>query len=103
MTREMLPNRRRCETLSFWHSGVHYSVSAGYYPDGRVGEVFVEGGKMTSAADISARESAIAASIAIQHGADFDTLRDACLRRPDGSPEGALGAAMDAIAKVANR
>jgi hypothetical protein len=58
----------------------------------------VEGGKLASAADVSARESAIAASIAIQHGADFETLREACLRKPDGAPEGALGAAMDAIA-----
>jgi hypothetical protein len=97
MRREDLPERRYCETQQFWHEGVLYSVTSGFYQDGRVGEIFVEGGKLTSATDVAARDGAIAASIALQFGASIDILQRACLRKPDGSAEGVLGAAVDVV------
>lgn len=98
--RNELPQRRYCETLDFAHNGVSYTATVGHYPDGRVGEVFLNGGKLTSDVDVAARDSAIAASIALQHGAAVSTIRAACLRKPDGSPEGALGAVLDLIDDV---
>lgn len=97
--RARLPDRRYCETTVFSHNGIAYEMSVGFYADGAIGEVFLEGGKLASAVDIAARDSAIAASIALQHGASIETLRRACLRRPDGLPEGALGAALDCIVR----
>ena len=101
--RSELPARRFCETTSFRHEGVEFTISTGHYDDGRVGELFIEGGKLTSAVDVAARDAAIAASIALQHGASIDGIRAACLRKPDGSAEGTLGAALDAIALSARR
>jgi hypothetical protein len=45
MIRRALPQRRASETfgLRFWNQNV--TVTVGFYPDGAVGEVFIDGGK----------------------------------------------------------
>jgi hypothetical protein len=40
-SRECLPNRRRCETREFEHAGLSFAMTAGFYRDGRVAEVFL--------------------------------------------------------------
>jgi hypothetical protein len=47
---------------------------------------------------VSARDAAIACSIAIQSGADIDTIRKALCRDSQGRPSGPLGMALDIIA-----
>ena len=39
-TRERLPNRRPCESFEFSHAGLDFTVAAGFYPDGRIAEIF---------------------------------------------------------------
>jgi hypothetical protein len=51
--------------------------------------------KSNSAADTNARDSAIAFSFALQHGADLDTIRRALSRDSQGRATGPLGAALD--------
>ena len=45
MIRRTLPQRRAAETfdLRFWSQ--NFTVTVGFYPDGTVGEVFIDGGK----------------------------------------------------------
>jgi hypothetical protein len=45
MMRDTLPQRRPAETFTmrFWNQD--FSVTVGNYPDGRAGEVFVDGAK----------------------------------------------------------
>ncbi|MGC2410953.1 MAG: hypothetical protein WA441_13420 [Methyloceanibacter sp.] len=95
--RERLPQRRRCETLSFALGGLLYQATVGYYPDGRVGEIFLNGAKLNSDTDTSARDSAIMASFALQHGAELECLRSACTRAADGSADGPLGKLLDLL------
>jgi hypothetical protein len=95
--RERLPDRRPAVTRDIAVSGLRYRVTSGYYPDGRVAEVFIDGVKVGSAADIAARDSAIAASLAIQFGADPDTIRRALCRDACGRALGPLAAALDVI------
>ena len=102
-TRQILPHRRFCEILDVEAGTVvplTYTVQVGRYPDGRVGEVFIIGGRTGTDLDASARDAAIALSFALQCGADIERLRAAMTRRPDGTAEGPLGAALDAIAAM---
>jgi hypothetical protein len=47
---------------------------------------------------MTARDAAIAFSIAVQHGADLEVIRRALCRDARGNASGRLGAALDHIA-----
>jgi hypothetical protein len=55
-------------------------------------------GKVGTAIDAVARDAAIVASIALQHGCGAETLRHALTRNVNGSASGALGALLDRLA-----
>jgi hypothetical protein len=57
-------------------------------PDGRVGEIFLDGGKVDAVPEM-ARESAIVVSLALHCGCSIETLRHALSGRGEGplSPE----------------
>ena len=98
--RERLADRRLTETFSFEVAGLAYVCSVGRFPDGRVGEIFINNHKINSAADTNARDAAIVTSIALQHGADFETIRRALCRDGRGRASGPLGAALDLLADL---
>ena len=98
-TRERLPDRRPAETFELVAGGLKYVFTVGRFADGRIGELFLGNHKSNSAADTSARDAAITFSIAIQHGADPETIRKALCRDSHGRPSGPLGAALDLLAE----
>jgi ribonucleoside-diphosphate reductase alpha chain len=98
MTRQRLPNRRLHELVDFRHGGVTFTAGIGRFADGRLAEVFLTGSKVGTAIDTSARDSAVVASLALQHGADVATLRRALMRNPNGTASGPLGALLDLLA-----
>lgn len=102
MTRERLPNRRLCESLSFVHGGMNYVASIARYSDGRLAEIFITNHKVGSDADAAAKDSAVVASIALQHGVAVEVIRRALLRDGRGNPSSPLGAALDIIAGAEN-
>lgn len=97
MTRARLPNRRASETFNLECAGLAYTCTVGRFADGRVAEVFLSNHKAGSAADTAARDAAISASLALQHGADLETLRRALCRDGAGRASGVLGAALDRL------
>jgi hypothetical protein len=97
MTREHLPHRRPCETISFEHEGHRYKATVGYYADGRIGEIFLVGGKPGTALDHSCRDAAVATSLALQSGVDIEVLRKAVTRLDGGEPAGPLGVLLDRL------
>jgi len=99
MTRQRLPNRRACESLSFTHSGMSYVVSIARFDDGRLAEIFITNHKVGSDADAAAKDSAVVCSIALQHGVPAEIIRKALLRDSRGNPSSPLGAALDLIAE----
>jgi len=99
MTRERLPNRRKCETLTFQCGNQSYQGTVGFYDDGRPGEIFLDCSKSGTDVQIAARDSAIAVSMALQFGASIEKIKSALTRRANGSPEGPLGVLLDAVAK----
>ena len=53
--RERLPNRRTAETVTFQRDGAQFEMTVGYYPDGRVGEVFLNADRANSLLDFLGR------------------------------------------------
>jgi hypothetical protein len=96
--RQRLPNRRQCETFDFRHAGHGFTLDTGFYSDGRVAEIFLSARCVGSPLEAIARDAAIVTSIALQCGANFETIRDALTRDHDGGPATLLGAALDALA-----
>jgi hypothetical protein len=97
--RRRLPNRRACETFELQVGGLKYTASVGRFLDGSIAELFLSNHKSNSAADTNARDAAIVFSIAIQHGADIETIRKALCRDSQGRGGGPLATALDAIAE----
>lgn len=97
-TRERLPDRRGSETFSLQCAGLDYVATISRFDDGRVGEIFLSNHKAGSHADTAARDSAIVCSIALQFGADIETIRRALCRDGRGNGSGPLGVALDMLA-----
>lgn len=65
--RERLPDRPVGETFELGVGGLRYTATVGRFPDGRIGEIFLNNHKSNSAADTNARDWRQAA--ADYHGA----------------------------------
>jgi len=94
-TRRRLPNRRASETFGLECAGLNYMATISRFPDGRIAEIFLSNTKPSSQSDVNARDSAVAASLALQHGCPPETLRRALLRDPQGNASSVLGVALD--------
>jgi ribonucleoside-diphosphate reductase alpha chain len=79
-------------------AGLRYVATIGRYPDGRLGEIFLAARKAGCAADTAARDAAITASIALQFGADAETICRALCRDAAGRASGPLGVVLDLLA-----
>jgi hypothetical protein len=97
--RRRLENRRCAETFELDCAGLRYTSTVGRYPDGRIGELFLNNHKSNSASDASARDAAIVCSLALQNGVPLETIRRALLRDAQGRPSTPLGTALDRLAE----
>ena len=95
--RERLPYRRGAEAIVFEHGGRRWRACFGLFGDGRLAELFLDAGRESPIAE-AARESALLASLALQHGSPEDTLRHAL----DGRDAGPLATALAAITEARN-
>ena len=94
MNRAVLPNRRQGEAFQFEIDGVAYRAMTTNFPDGRMAEMFLSGGKPGSSSDITARDGSIILSIALQCGTPLQTIYDAMSRLKNGEPAGPFGVAI---------
>lgn len=91
MNRKRLPDRRGHWLCDFQHGGHRFTGGIGRFDDaGQVSEIFVNGAKVGSHAEISAQESALAVSLALQFGCPLETIRHAMTC--DGAAFGPIGA-----------
>jgi hypothetical protein len=97
--RARLPNRRRSESIAFTCNGMAYVTTISRFANGDLAEIFLSNHKVGSDTDTAARDSAVVASIALQHGVHVDTIRRALLRNQWGAARGPLGTALDLIAR----
>lgn len=98
--RTVLPHRRQGWTINVPHpdpaSLIVYTVKVGF-DQGKPREVFISCNKLTTAMHVAGLEFAVLISIALQHDASLEVLRNALPREEDGKPQGAAGAILDAI------
>src|SRR5262245_54322208 len=100
-SRQRLSDRRASITFELELGGLRYTATVSRFADRRIGEVFLQNHKPGSQSDANARDAAVAASLALQHGCPLEVLRRALLRDAHGRPSTPLGAALDRIADEA--
>ena len=96
-TRSRLPNRRPSETFALDCNGLSYLATISRFQDGRLAEIFISNAKAGSHSDAAAKDAAVVASIALQHGVSVDVIRHALLRDSHGRASSPLGAALDVV------
>jgi hypothetical protein len=99
MLRNRLPDRREHTVLDFTTAdGFNYTAGLGFFEDGTVAEIFLNADKVGTAIETAARDSAVVASIALQHGVSPDVIRHALTRNGNGEASGPLGTLLDLLA-----
>ena len=98
--RNRLPNRRANETFDLVVGGLRYTATISRSADGRCCELFLNNHKSNSSADNTARDAAIIASIAMQYGADVETIRKGLSRDSRGRATSPVGAALDRVSEM---
>jgi hypothetical protein len=96
--RERLPDRRANESFTFELNGLRFTATLSRFPDGRIGELFLNNHKFGNQSDTNARDGAILLSFALQHGADIESIRRALCRDGAGRALGPIAEALDIIA-----
>src|SRR6188472_3749208 len=100
MKRARLPNRRASESFEFQCGSHCYIATISLYPGtDQLAEIFLGNGRAGSELDAAAKDSAVVASIALQHGVPVNVIRHALLRDPRGVAASPLGVAVDLLAR----
>jgi hypothetical protein len=102
MPRERLPDRRPCATQAVEWRGpdgqvTSYTMSIGYFADGRPGEIFVDGIKVGSTLQALLADAAVIVSVALQHGITPAALSYSLARVPIGEDESGPASPLGAI------
>lgn len=100
MSRERLPNRRGGETVEFSYGEGGYVLTAGRFPDGRIGEMFGHHRKPGSALDAIVADAAVLASLLLQNGMTPTDIAARLGRTSDGQPASIIGALANELAKI---
>jgi hypothetical protein len=98
MTRQPLPNRRPAETVELEHNGSRFTVTIGFYPDGRPGEVFTHGIRSGSNLDALLADACVVVSCLIQHGVEPHEIASSMGRLGNAEPASIIGAVIDLAA-----
>jgi hypothetical protein len=102
MTRERLPDRRAADSFQLEHGGQRFTVTIGFYPDGRPGEVFVHGIRTGSALDALLADACVVVSILMQHGVEPRELAASMGRLGNAEPASVIGAVIDLAGTASN-
>jgi hypothetical protein len=99
-SRQRLPNRRASLSFSFKCGPHRYTATVSYFPGtNELAEIFLGNGRAGSDIDAGAKDSAVVASLALQHHVSVDIIRKALLRDPRGVASSPLGVALDIVAE----
>jgi len=98
MTRLRLPNRRAAENIELEHLGMRFTVTIGFYPDGKPGEVFVHGTKTGSTLDALLADACVLVSLLMQHGIDAKAVATSMGRLGNAQAASVIGAVVDLAA-----
>ena len=97
--RVRLANRRASESFDLMAQGLKFTCTISRFPDGSLGEIFLQNHKAGSMAGINAQDAAVVCSLALQHGVPVDVIRKALMRDGRGRASGPLAVALDRFAE----
>src|SRR5262249_3952646 len=98
MTRRRLPNRRASESFALEANGMRFTATISRFDSGELAEIFLTNHRQGSDADAAACDSAVLASLLMQHGVSVDQIRRSLMRDSRGQPRTPLGIVLDRIA-----
>jgi hypothetical protein len=100
--RRALSFRRRCETFEIAFGGLTraHTVTVGFYEDGGIGEIFINGGKSGEQVEAIARDGAVVLSLALQYGVPLASIASAITRDERGAPSSIVGAVIDRLMEL---
>ncbi len=90
--RHQLPQRRPNHSLEFEFEGSRYQLTIGYYGDGRIGEVWLNGPRSDSALYHITQDACILISHLLQRFVSPHAIEASLPRKPDGGPASIIGA-----------
>jgi hypothetical protein len=82
------------------HNGSRFTVTIGFYPDGRPGEVFTHGIRSGSNLDALLADACVVVSCLIQHGVEPREIASSMGRLGNAEPASIIGAVIDLAAGV---
>ena len=94
---QTLLSRQRHHIITFDFQGTEYTVRFSFFPIGSLAETSCIPANRDLTLMLRTHDTAIVASIALQHGVPFAMLRQALLRCDDGAAAGPLACAIDLI------
>ena len=100
MTRVRLPDRRFAATSNLAYRGSRFTVTVGFYPDGRPGEVFTHGVRTGSTLDGLLSDTCVVVSLLLQHGVEPTDLAASMGRLGNAEPASVIGAVIDLVAQA---
>jgi hypothetical protein len=100
MSRQRLPDRRAAATVDLEHGGSRFTVTIGFYPDGRPGEVFTHGIRTGSGLDALLADACILLSLLMQCGIAPTQIANSMGRSGNAEPASIIGAVIDLAAKA---
>ena len=97
--RRVLPQRRACESFDLDFGGLAraHTITIGFYDDGTIGEVFINGGKSGEQVEAIARDAAVILSLALQFGVDLANIKSAITRDAQGDAQTIIGVVVDRL------
>jgi hypothetical protein len=97
--RRVLSQRRASETFDLDFGGLAraHTITIGFYDDGTIGEVFINGGKSGEQVEAIARDAAVILSLALQFGADLANIKSAITRDAQGDAQTIIGVVVDRL------
>jgi hypothetical protein len=95
-----LADRRGAIALELEHGSHRYRAHVGFYPNGVLGEVFIDAAKQNNSLDALGADAAILLSLLLQHGVAPEAIGHALRRTPSGEPASLIGAVVDELATV---
>jgi hypothetical protein len=100
MSRQRLPDRRAAATVDLEHGGSRFTLTVGFYPDGRPGEVFTHGIRTGSGLDALLADACVLLSCLMQYGVEPSQIASSMGRSGSSEPASIIGAVIDLAAKA---
>jgi hypothetical protein len=98
--RQPLSSRRKNQSMELVFDGIRFHLTVGFYDNGRIGEVWLNGPRPDSALYHITQDACVLISHLLQRFASPHALFDSMPRKADGAPASVIGAIIELLASL---